>query len=263
MLFTRGDCKPGETVLVQGAGGGLATAAIALGAAAGLRVWTTSRDEDKRVARGGARRRAGVRVRRPPARPRRLRHRVRRRGDLGALAEVPTPRRPPRRLRRHLGHKAVTDLRRAFFLQLNILGSTMGTRDELENMLAFMAAAGVKPIIDRTLPLSEARDGLAAMASASSSARSSSSRRPESVAAAPPVALRAADGSRTRWARVRAVRGPSMGPSAAARIAELFVRLVGGARRRVHGRLAPETAVRAPDAALKTDGPVLADRPDG
>ena len=62
------------------------------------------------------------------------------------------------------GHKAVTDLRRAFFLQLNILGSTMGTRDELEHMLAFMAATDVKPIIDRTLPLSEAREGLKAMA---------------------------------------------------------------------------------------------------
>src|SRR5436309_2629619 len=48
MLFSRSGTKPGDTVLVQGAGGGVATAAIVLGRAAGLRVWATSRSEDKR-----------------------------------------------------------------------------------------------------------------------------------------------------------------------------------------------------------------------
>src|SRR3954463_14811130 len=48
MLFNRGAVKPGQTVLVQGAGGGVATAAIALGRAAGVRVWATSRSEAKR-----------------------------------------------------------------------------------------------------------------------------------------------------------------------------------------------------------------------
>src|SRR5581483_3262376 len=43
MLFTRAQLPPGATVLVQGAGGGVSTALIALGAAAGLRIWTTSR----------------------------------------------------------------------------------------------------------------------------------------------------------------------------------------------------------------------------
>src|SRR3954471_18345034 len=49
MLFTRGRLQPGETVLVQGAGGGVATAAIVLARAAGLRVLVTSRDEHKRA----------------------------------------------------------------------------------------------------------------------------------------------------------------------------------------------------------------------
>src|ERR687897_880629 len=48
MLFVQGDLKPGETVLVQGAGGGVATALITLGRAAGLTVLATSRDESKR-----------------------------------------------------------------------------------------------------------------------------------------------------------------------------------------------------------------------
>src|SRR3954449_1827018 len=41
MLFTRASVSPGMTLLVQGAGGGVATALIALGRAAGLRVWAT------------------------------------------------------------------------------------------------------------------------------------------------------------------------------------------------------------------------------
>src|SRR3954449_12258933 len=48
MLFTRGELRAGETVLVQGAGGGVATAVITLARAAGLRVLATSRDEEKR-----------------------------------------------------------------------------------------------------------------------------------------------------------------------------------------------------------------------
>ena len=48
MLFTRGDVKPGMTVLVQGATGGVATALIVLGSAAGARIWVTSRSQDKR-----------------------------------------------------------------------------------------------------------------------------------------------------------------------------------------------------------------------
>ena len=49
MLFTQSGLQPGDTVLVQGAGGGVATALIVLARAAGLRVCATSRDEDKRA----------------------------------------------------------------------------------------------------------------------------------------------------------------------------------------------------------------------
>src|SRR5687767_12831266 len=49
MLFTRGGLKAGDSVLVQGAGGGVATALVGLARAAGLRVWVTSRDAAKRA----------------------------------------------------------------------------------------------------------------------------------------------------------------------------------------------------------------------
>ena len=57
------------------------------------------------------------------------------------------------------------DLNRVFFLQLSVVGSTMGTRDELGRLLRFCEQTGVRPLIDRTLPLDQARDGLAAMIS--------------------------------------------------------------------------------------------------
>src|SRR3954452_6334141 len=53
MLFTRADLAPGSAVLVQGAGGGVSTALLLLGRAAGYRVWVTSRDEAKRQAAVG------------------------------------------------------------------------------------------------------------------------------------------------------------------------------------------------------------------
>ncbi len=164
MLFTRAGLQPGQTVLVQGAGGGVASAAIALGAAAGLRVWATSRDEERRS----------------------------RAVDIGADAAFEAGERLPGRVDCVLetvgeatwehslkslrpggtivvagatsGHSAVCDLRRVFFLQLRVIGSTMGTRDELVQLLALVDTAGLKPIIDRTLPLSEAADGLRAVA---------------------------------------------------------------------------------------------------
>src|SRR5699024_3134201 len=49
MLFVRGGVRPGETVLVQGVGGGVATALITLARAAGVRVLATSRSEDKKA----------------------------------------------------------------------------------------------------------------------------------------------------------------------------------------------------------------------
>src|SRR5260370_29372652 len=57
------------------------------------------------------------------------------------------------------------ELNRVFFLQLSVVGSTMGTRDQLGRLLRFCEQNGVRPLIDRTLPLAQARDGLAAMIS--------------------------------------------------------------------------------------------------
>jgi D-arabinose 1-dehydrogenase-like Zn-dependent alcohol dehydrogenase len=57
------------------------------------------------------------------------------------------------------------DLNRVFFLQLSVVGSTMGTRDELGRLVRFCEQTGVRPLIDRTLPLTEVKQALAAMIS--------------------------------------------------------------------------------------------------
>ena len=50
-----------------------------------------------------------------------------------------------------------------FFLQLSVVGSTMGTRDELERLIRFCLERDIRPTIHATMPLTEAREGFQAM----------------------------------------------------------------------------------------------------
>ena len=50
-----------------------------------------------------------------------------------------------------------------FFLQLKVIGSTMGTRNELASLVSLLEATGTRPLIDRTMPLTEAKAGFEAM----------------------------------------------------------------------------------------------------
>jgi NADPH:quinone reductase-like Zn-dependent oxidoreductase len=165
MLFTQADVQPGSTVLVQGAGGGVATAVIALGRAAGIRVWATSRDEAKRAR---AVELGADQAFEPGAR---LPERV---DAVMETVGVPTWEHSLKSLRQGGtivvtgatgGHEAVTDLRRVFFLQLRVVGSTMGTRDELERLVRFMTATGVRPLVDTVRPLEDAVDAFRQLAS--------------------------------------------------------------------------------------------------
>jgi NADPH:quinone reductase-like Zn-dependent oxidoreductase len=163
MLFERSGMEPGSTVLVQGAGGGVATALIVLGRAAGYRMWATSRSEAKRE----------------------------RAAELGADQVFPAGARLPERVDAVMesvgqatwGHSLralrpggrivvcgatsgaapPAELNRVFFLQLSVVGSTMGSRDQLGRLATFCEQSGARPRIDRTLPLAQAADGFAAM----------------------------------------------------------------------------------------------------
>jgi D-arabinose 1-dehydrogenase-like Zn-dependent alcohol dehydrogenase len=61
------------------------------------------------------------------------------------------------------GDAPPAELTRIFFLQLSVIGSTMGTREELERLLRLCVDKGVRPVIHSTLPLSQARDGFETM----------------------------------------------------------------------------------------------------
>ena len=165
MLFTQSGVRPGQTVLVQGAGGGVATAAIALARAAGLTVWATSRDEDKRskALEIGAHEAFESGARLP--------------GRVDAVLETvgkATWAHSMRALRpggtlvvsgATTGPDPSADLNRLFFLQLRVIGSTMGTREELADLLRFCTATGVRPLIDDVRPLSDARGSFERLAS--------------------------------------------------------------------------------------------------
>ena len=55
-------------------------------------------------------------------------------------------------------------LTRIFFTQLSVIGSTMGTRRELDLLVKLLDATGARPLVDRAIPMEQARDGFAAMA---------------------------------------------------------------------------------------------------
>ncbi len=165
MLFTNAGLTPGATVLVQGAGGGVATALVQLGEAAGYRMWVTTRDEAKgqRAMAIGADR-AFASGERLPERVDAVMetvgaatwsHSVNSLNPGGAIViSGATSGDAP----------AKAELTKIFFKQLRILGSTMGTRSELERLAAFVSQHGIEPVIDSVMPLEQARDGFATMA---------------------------------------------------------------------------------------------------
>ena len=163
MLFTRGEVAPGMTVLVQGAGGGVATALIALGAAAGLRMWVTSRSSRKRdhaLSLGAdAAFESGARL------PERVDAVMETVGEATWSHSVRSLK-PGGRIvisGATSGHAPAAELNRVFFLQLSVIGSTMGTRDELERLTRFCQERDVRPAVHATMPLADARGGFAQM----------------------------------------------------------------------------------------------------
>jgi NADPH:quinone reductase-like Zn-dependent oxidoreductase len=164
MVFVKSGVEPGGRLLVQGAGGGVASAAIVLAAAAGFQVSVTSRDPAKRERALGLGAHAAYE---PGAR---LPYRVDAVLDtVGKATYGPSLRalRPGGRLvlaGATSGFDPPAELNRIFFLQLAVVGSTMGTRDELERLIRFCEVTGVRPLVDEAMPLAEARRGFERMA---------------------------------------------------------------------------------------------------
>ncbi|MFD0343217.1 zinc-binding dehydrogenase [Streptomyces sp. NPDC127117] len=164
MLFTKAGLRPGDTVLVQGAAGGLSTALISLASASGVRTWVTGRSADKRAL---ARRLGASATYEPGAELpgpvdavidsvgretwthtlRSVRH-----GGTVVVAGATTGDVPPARLHR------------IYFHQINVVGSFSGTREEYGRMLTLMRTTGIRPLVDDVLPAQEARAALKRLA---------------------------------------------------------------------------------------------------
>ncbi|GAB2936534.1 zinc-binding dehydrogenase [Nonomuraea fastidiosa] len=165
MLFDKAGLQPGSTVLVQGAGGGVATALIALGRAAGYRIWATSRSESKRQR---ALELGADQVFEPGARlPERVDAVMETVGQATWSHSLKSLKPGGRIVVSGATSGAVppADLQRVFFLQLSVVGSTMGTLEQLRRLAVFLEQTGVRPVVDRVMPMTEARDGFAALAS--------------------------------------------------------------------------------------------------
>ncbi|TSD65611.1 zinc-binding dehydrogenase [Aeromicrobium piscarium] len=161
MLFTQSGLRPGDAVLVQGAGGGVATAAIALGRAAGFRVFATSRDADKReraielgaheAFESGARLPQKVDAVIETVGAATWSHSIKsmRPGGTIVIAGATSGDAPK-----------AAELTRIFFQQMRVHGSTMGTRDELARLAEFLDVTGVRPVIEAEIAMEDAAQGL-------------------------------------------------------------------------------------------------------
>ncbi|WP_372166005.1 zinc-binding dehydrogenase [Xanthomonas axonopodis] len=159
-LFTKSRLIPGQTLLVQGASGGMSTALIQMGRAAGFEVWVTTRnDEGAAIAeRLGANRV----LRHGEALPRRVDAVVDnigaatwadslkavKRGGVLVINGITT------------GNIAETDVLRIFVEQIDIRGTIMGTLEEMKAMMQFVIRNNIAPEVGAVVPMTEARDAI-------------------------------------------------------------------------------------------------------
>jgi NADPH:quinone reductase-like Zn-dependent oxidoreductase len=167
MLMTRAQLRPGEDVLVLGAGSGVGSAAIQIAKLVGARVIATAGNPAKfEKARAlGA--------------DEMIDHS---RQDISEEARRLTGKRGVDVVFEHVGQatwersiqslatggrlvtcgattgrEGQTDLRRLFARELSLLGSWMGSRGELFHVLKLVQEKKLRPVVDRVLPLAEAR----------------------------------------------------------------------------------------------------------
>jgi NADPH:quinone reductase-like Zn-dependent oxidoreductase len=165
MLFRDSGLQPGATVLIQGAGGGVATALIVLARTAGYRVWVTGRSEARRAAalaigadaafESGARLPERVDAVMETVGAATWDHSLKslRPGGTVVVSGATS------------GPDPKAALNRIFFQQMRVIGSTMGTRDELARVARLCAERGLRPAIDSSYRLADARDALSRLES--------------------------------------------------------------------------------------------------
>lgn len=169
--FMRAQLQPGERVLVTGVGGGVAQVAAQLCAAAGAEVWVTSGDDDK-LARALALPlglRGGLNYR-TEGWGRALTKQAGGAFDViidsaggaafGTLLDVAAPGGRIVFFGATLGNMPDLPLAKVFWKQLSILGSSMGSEQDFDAMLALVNDKQLVPVVDKVFPLAEGEAAL-------------------------------------------------------------------------------------------------------
>ncbi|MDP9338774.1 MAG: zinc-binding dehydrogenase [Acidobacteriota bacterium] len=168
MLITRAQLQPGEDILILGAGSGVGSAAIQIAALFGARIIATAGNEAKleKAKQLGAAHVINHKTQK-------IRDEVRRitgkRGVDVVIEHVGTATWDESVASLAVGGRLVTcgattgydakiDLRFLFTRQLSLLGSYMGAKSELVSVMKLVASGHLKPVIDRTFPLSACAD---------------------------------------------------------------------------------------------------------
>jgi NADPH:quinone reductase-like Zn-dependent oxidoreductase len=170
-LFTQGELRAGQRVLITGIGGGVATMAMVLAVAAGAEVhvtstkqWKLDRAREHGVTHGVLTTESGWSDA--------LKKHV---GGydlvidsvggplMNDLTNVLIPGGMLVSYGSSAGFVPQMNMHRVFWKQLRIIGSTMGTDDDFTRMLAFVSEHRLEPIVDVVLPLERAVEGFERM----------------------------------------------------------------------------------------------------
>jgi NADPH:quinone reductase-like Zn-dependent oxidoreductase len=162
-LFTKSGLEPGETLLVQGASGGMSTALIQLGRAAGFEVWATSRNTTGRelAEKLGAHRTFDSNEKLP--------RKVQAVVDNVGLASWEHTLASIARGGTIIvtggttGFEVTLSLIPMLVEQITVCGSIMGTLQDMKNMINFIVGSGIKPEIGQILPMERAEEAFRAM----------------------------------------------------------------------------------------------------
>jgi NADPH:quinone reductase-like Zn-dependent oxidoreductase len=168
MLISRAQLQPGEDVLVLGAGSGVGSAAIQIAALFGARIIATAGSDEKlaKAKELGAAHLVNHRTQKIREEIRRI---TNKRGVDVVVEHVGTATWDESVASLAVGGRLVTcgattgydagiDLRFLFTRQLSLLGSYMGVKSELASVMKLVASGHLRPVLDRTFPLSDCAD---------------------------------------------------------------------------------------------------------
>lgn len=173
MLVTRARLRPGETVVIWGIGGGVSVTALQVAKLVGARVVATSSSDVKLEAA----RRLGADVvfnHTTTDVAKEVRALTGKRGVEVVVDNVgeATWEQSLRMLTRGgrlvtcggtTGHRVEIDVRRLFWYQWDILGSTMGNHDEYREIVRLLGQGHLRPVVDSVFPFERAVDAFARM----------------------------------------------------------------------------------------------------